>query len=181
VTRGYGRRIELHAVWPGLAPTGALILPIPVQVWAPPASPVQLDGVRFAPKSELHVTLLGRDKLRRLYGESRLRRHAVRGALREAFQDSDWSFARNGPCLRMQKLRKGGARIGSIIELVDLPGLAAFVERVRAKTGVDVPPGPAHVTLYTSGDPRGIGVPDEAALRELTLREVGPEELCAAS
>jgi hypothetical protein len=181
VTPGHGRRIELHAVWPGLAPTGALILPIPVQVWAPPASPVRLDGLRFAPKSELHVTLLGRDKLRRLYGESRLGRRAVRGVLRAAFETIDWSFARGGRRLRLQKLRKGGARIGSVVELIDQPGRAAFVDRVRAQTGVDVPVGPAHVTLYTSGDARGIGVPDEAALREFTLREVGLDELRAAS
>ena len=181
MTQGEGRAIELRAAWPGLAPTGALILPIPVRVWAPPSSPVQLDGLRFAPKSELHVTLLGHDKLRRLYGESRLGRGAGRGALREAFEEIDWSFTRGGAWLRLQELRKGGARIGSVVELIDQPGLAAFVDRVRAKAGVDVPAGPAHVTLYTSGDARGIGVPDEAALRELTVREVGPDELRRAS
>lgn len=175
----HARRIQLPAAWPGLAPSGALVLPIPTRFWTPPSSPVQVDGLRFVPKAELHVTLLGQDKLRRLYGESRLQRAAVRAALRAAFADTDWFFARGGPRLRLQKRCTGGARIGSVVELIDQPGLAAFVARVRAATGVDVPAGPAHVTLYTAGDARGIGVPDEAALREFTVREVGMHELRA--
>jgi hypothetical protein len=162
--------------WPGIAGSGSLLLPIPRALWAPPAEAVSIDGMRFAPKTELHVTLLGRAKLQALY-RGRLDRRQVRDALRRAFCACDWAFARTGRLSRLEKRRPGGARVGSIIEAIEQPALAAFVARLVEATGVVVAAGPPHVTLYACGDPRGIGVEDEDALHSLTVRELDSDEL----
>lgn len=163
-----------------LSPQHTLVLPIPRRAWPPPSQPVRLDGLVFAPKRELHITLIGSALGRAL-------RAAVAGpsldaAIAAAFAAQDWRFTRNGRLFRLQKSSGGDSReptVGSIIELVDLPAMAPFHAALSRLLGQALPVPPAHVTLYTQGAATGIGVPSAEALRALTVREVDAAELQA--
>ena len=163
---------------PAWTPAGTLLLPVVPDAWPPPARGVVLDGIAFAPKRELHVTLVGRalgQALRTAITEGRLDPVAVRAAV----EDLDWRFARTGRLWRLEDRVGRGARgpRGSIIEMIEMPAMAAFHARLGGMLGRRLPVPPAHVTLYSSGDDAGIGVPDDTALRRLAVRAVSAHEL----
>lgn len=165
---------------PAWTPAGTLLLPIAADTWPPPACRVVLDGIDFAPKRELHVTLVGRalgQALRTAIAEGRFAPAVVRAAV-EAL---DWRFERTGQLWRLEDTARRGTKPprGSIIETVEMPAMAAFHARLGGMLGRRLPVPPAHVTLYTSGDDAGIGVPDDAALRRLAVRAVSARELPA--
>lgn len=143
--------------WPGWTPENTLILPLDE---AAPGTAVELDGDRFDPKSELHVTLVGTAlgrELRATLGDR------LDAATRPAFEALDWSLARTGEAALLRRPR-GEA---SIIEFVELPAMAFFHRWLGELLGRQLPVPPPHVTLYTQGRDRGIGVPTPRALRTL--------------
>lgn len=158
-----------------------VLLPVPAADVAPPSSPVRMrEGIELAPKSELHITLVGSrlgSDLRRNLGEAFLD-----DALRALAAQFDWRFRRGRRRLLLRKRDHGGddggARLRhSLIELVDLPAMAPLHRALGRLLGRQLPVPPPHVTLYVAGDPRGIGLPSPAMLRACTLREVAAAEL----
>ena len=161
-----------HVPWPGWTPQKTLILPIAPEVWPPPVETLVVDGLTFLPARELHVTLVGRWLGPALQSEP-VRRQAVR----DAFMRLDWGFTRSGELLRLEKheLPGGGGHwraIGSIIERIEMPAMAAFYEELAVLLGRRLSIPPPHVTLYTTGRSQGIAVPDVATLQRLTVHEV---------
>lgn len=175
---------NFHATWPGWTAHKTLVLPIPPERWAPPESAVVLDGLVFEPKRELHVTLIGRGLGQTLHGEPGRRGLRIQ-TVHEAFDRQDWSFTRTGELLRLEKRELPGhgrgRAIGSLIERIDMPAMAAFYDTLAELLGRGLAIPPAHVTLYTTGRARGIGLPDVATLQRLTVREVSAAELAHAS
>lgn len=155
---------------PAWTDAGTLLLPVPAATWPPPATPLRLDGIAFAPKRELHLTLVGR-----ALGAA-LRDAGLCAMALSACAELDWRFVRLHRWLRLER-RAGGRRRHSIIELVELPAMAALHVRLGAALGRAPAVPPAHVTLYTAGDDRGIGVPDAATLARCTVRSVDAGEL----
>lgn len=173
--------IERAPKWPGWTQQKTLLLPIDPAEWAPEAHPVLLDGHHFVPKPELHVTLIGRALGQQLLASPGERRYRTLVA-RTAFESLDWSFTRTGTLLRLEKHGAEGGpddRMGSIIELVELPAMVEFHRQLGLLLGRELPVPPPHVTLYTAGKAKGIGVPNTNALREFTVREVVADELVA--
>lgn len=165
-------------VWPGWTPQRTLVWALDPAAWPPPVRAVTLDGIAFAPKRELHVTLVGKALGAQLHvaiAAGRLDEVAVY----DAFAARDWRFVRHATYLRLEKVADDGGRRGAIIELLDLPAMEGFHRRLGRLLGCTLPVPPPHVTLYTAGDPEGIGVPDAAALRRLTVRAVAAAELDA--
>jgi len=172
----------VEATWPGWSPEKTLVLPIPPEVWMPPVRPVELDGVEFRPKDELHVTLVGRTLGRQLHdtlGE-RFRTCAVRAA----FEALDWRYTRTGEYLRLEKtisMKSGEARpVGAIIERLSMPAMKGFHRALGDLLGRKLAVPPPHVTLYTFNRDDGIGIPGPSKLRAWTVRRVREEELAAA-
>ena len=168
-----------HPDWPGWTRQKTLILPVPASRWAPPAHGVALDGIEFAPKRELHATLIGRALGRRL--RSAIDRGALEFAdVREMFEAQDWSFRRTDDYLLLRKREPARGRsrtVHSVIELLEMPAMAGFHRALGERLGVELPVPPPHVTLYIAGTRQGIGVPDAAALQALRQRSVDPAEL----
>lgn len=149
--------------WPGWSDANTLLLPLDD---APPPRTLDLGARRFDPKPELHVTLVGPRlgaELRALLGD------ALEAATRPAFEALDWSIARSGRAERVEHhgRRDDGRRgtIASIIEHVELPALAHYYRWLETLLGRQLPVPPPHVTLYTHGKARGIGIPTTRALR----------------
>lgn len=169
--------------WPGWTAERTLVMPVAPERWPPPLAPIELDGLEFQPRDELHVTLVGRALGRQLHetlGE-RFRTCAVRAA----FEALDWRFERTGELLRLRKavrLKSGEQRIANaIIERIRMPAMARFHHALGDLLGRRLPVPPPHVTLYVHGRERGIGLPGPAKLRAWTVRSVDPRELAAAA
>lgn len=156
-----------HPAW---TDAGTLLLPIAPATWPVPTAPLRLDGIGFVPKHELHVTLVGR------VPGTALRDAGLGEAALSACAGLDWHPRRRYAWLRLER-RAGGRRRHSIVELVELPAMATLHARLGTLLGRALPVPPAHVTLYTAGDDRGIGVPDATALARYTVRPVDAAEL----
>ena len=148
--------------WPGFRPDGGLLLPLLDAQWSarlPPA--LAWSGPTLRRKHEFHATLLNRacgSAARQALGDEGARR---------LFQAQDWTLRRTGDARLLHKSGKPPAH--SLIEVVDLPALAAFRSALADATGQALPPVPPHVTLYTAGKPEGIGLPDHATLERLQI------------
>ena len=148
--------------WPGFRPDGGLLLPLPTAQWSarlPPA--LAWSGPTLRRKHEFHATLLNRacgSAARQALGDEGVRR---------LFQAQDWTLRRTGDARLLHKPGKPPAH--SLIEILDLPALAAFRNALADATGQELPPVPPHVTLYTAGKPEGIGLPDNATLERFQI------------
>jgi len=171
--------IEHAPKWPGWSQQKTLLLPIDPAAWPAPTVPVLLDGHHFVPKPELHVTLVGRALGQHLLASLGERRYRTLAA-RTAYESLDWTYVRSHTLLRLEKHgAEGGAddRMGALIELIELPAMVEFHRQLGLLLGRELPVPPPHVTLYTAGKAKGIGVPNANALREFTVRPVAITEL----
>jgi hypothetical protein len=162
---------------PRTTATHSRVLPIAPDRWPRPATAIALDGLQLAPKPELHVTLVGRALAAELHATFGDRAAALIDAARRA---QDWRFERTGHCLLLRKafVEDGRAAVAhSLVELVELPAMAPFQRALGRRLGRQLPVPPPHVTLYTNGNPQGIGISRPARLRAFTVRDVMPREL----
>ncbi len=162
--------------WPGFADAGTLVLPLPRA--QRPSRALVLDGVAFEPKREHHVTVLGRTLGARVR-DAIAQRSVAERELADAFEALDWSWADTDAYVWLRRNKPEG-RAESIVELIDMPAMAAFHYALGRRLGERLPAPPAHVTRFVHGDPEGIGVPDEATLRALTVRLVAKDEVAHA-
>jgi hypothetical protein len=158
----HAERIALSSRWPGFTEAGSVVIEVPPEAWPPPTTSLEIEGRVFEPKSELHVTIAGKElgkRIRELPG------------LDTIFEAQDWWLRRTTEHLRIGKQKPEGY-VETIIERVELPALAMFIDAVSKALGEPVETPPAHVTLFTSGDPEGIGIPDEEALRQMFVERI---------
>ena len=158
-------------------PRHTLVLPIATTCWSPPRQAARVDGLAFAPKPELHITLVGNELGREL--QATFAPAFLDDALATALQAQDWRFERSG---ELRLLRKPGTGndapvAASIIELIALPAMAPFQQALGRLLGRQLPVPPPHVTLYTAGQAGGIGVPTATKLRAYTVRRLSPDAL----
>ena len=161
--------------WPGFTAAGTLVIPVERAAAHDTAHRLVLDGVDFAPKAERHVTVVGRSLGARLSGALAERRLEER-ELAARFEALDWSYEDTGAYVWLRKDKPEGTA-QSIVELIDMPAMAAFHFALGRLAGERLPVPPAHITRWVRGDAEGIGVPDDETLRALTVRLVAREEL----
>ncbi len=157
-----------------------VVLNIPPSLWKPPTVPVAVDGEAYAPKDELHVTLLGSALLAELEQQLSLR---LRRRLWAEARNRQWRIDRGGELHLLEHFdpsTPGASPARSIIEMITLEGAEAFFQSLEHHIGRQLPRPPAHVTLYTLRDAGGIGVPDAGSLRRLTVRTLTRGDLAAA-
>jgi hypothetical protein len=162
-----------HVRWPVPGAGDSLVLPIPPGEWAPPREGVEVDGIAFAPKPELHLTLVGGQlgrELRAAFAESWLA-----AAVTAALDAQEWRFTRTGRhwLLRKPFVAQGKRKTAhSIVEHVELPAMAPFHRELGRLLGRQLPVPPPHVTLYVAGRKQGIGVATIAQWRAYRMREL---------
>lgn len=161
--------------WPGWTAEHTLVLPLDD---APPTAAIDLNGLRFEPKRELHITLVGQklgEELHRVLG------YRLDVATRAAFEALDWSGARTGSLWRIEhrvRAKDGKPSVRStIIEDIELPAMAYLHRWLGTLLGRQLAVPPPHVTLYTHGDARGIGLPTETRLRAHLREAIDPAAL----
>ena len=162
-----GAAIALPAAWPGWGTAQTLVIPVDPRCWAPPTSPLQCDAREFAPKHELHVTVVGKvlgAEVRAACADGRI----DEPDLRAAFEEQPWRLRRSGWRMHLRKPAPE-AHVESVIEPVALPAMARLHAWLGRALGRALPVPPPHVTLYVRGDAEGIGVPDAASLARLRV------------
>jgi hypothetical protein len=167
----------MHLNWPGFNDNDTVLIDMSNEPFDLPKSSFYINGQHFVRKDELHVTLLG-SKLGRLLQDRQATDPASEDDIRAIFEAIDWSYAQTGPCYLLSRQR-GAIRQGSIIMLIDMPGLKVFYEALIDKGYIekDTPLPPAHVTLYTHNNPHGIGVPNQDVLETLSIRSLSIDDL----
>ena len=153
---------------------GTLLLAIAPAALPLPVAVLRLDGIEFRRKHELHATIVGNAlgaRVRRAMAD-----RAVRHAIAEAIASLDWWWRRCREWTLIEK-REGARCRHSLIERIELPAMAAFHVRLGERLGEALPVPPPHVTLYTAGGTRGIGIPDDATLARRRVRTVDAAEL----
>ena len=160
---------EWRGDWPGWAATDTLLLPVDAAAWPPPAVAIEHAGVAFAPKHELHVTVVGKALGARL-------RHAIatgrvdEASVRTAFESQRWRARRSGWRVHLRKPGEDGAASReSIVEVLAMPAMARFHAALARLLDQPAKVPPPHVTLYVRGDSEGIGVPDAETLARLRV------------
>lgn len=161
--------------------TGTLLHPIAEQLIEFENLPSYAEQHGFTRKPEFHFTVISnrsgkivKERLGQLPDDER--RQAVQ-RINEAAQKVDWSM-KSGELRRVIKDyvvtndrddEISRERRESIIQLLDIPGIAEFYATLNEVLGTAIEPPPAHITLYsTSSDPknisRGIGIESQAEM-----------------
>lgn len=160
--------------------TPSLILPIDRGDWPLPTVPVTLDGITLQPKPKLHVTPVGTALGEELLAT--LARPLLHDTVSRTLDAHGTAFNRTGVLHLLRKPFDEDEHRGvahSVIEHVHLPAMAPLHAALGRLLGRQLPVPPPHVTLYTAGDDRGIGISSPRRLRALAVRRVDPDELGA--
>lgn len=167
----------MHLIWPGFNDNDTVLIDMSNEPFHLPVDTFYINGQRFVRKEELHVTLIG-SKLGSQLQDSCLPSPATEENLKTIFEAIDWSYLQSGPVHQLSR-KRGAVRQGSIIMLIDMPGMNEFYDTLIKQGYIDkdTPLPPAHVTLYTYNNPHGIGVPDQVMLEALSVRSWSIDEL----
>jgi hypothetical protein len=157
--------------------SGTVLLPIDPLDIVQPRTALLHGALRYDPKDELHVTLIGK-KL-----ADRLKALGVTGNVADVLArlPKHWRVQPLGRWYVLQEPQwvspGGGDREGraSMIEMVQcMEGMRFFAELSR-QAGQDISPPPFHVTRFFHADSMGIAVPDQETLERLgTLLQEQP-------
>jgi hypothetical protein len=145
---------------------------------------IKFHGKIFEPKEELHITVIGKDLGRRLK-EAVEEDPLIENQIRQAIAETEWSYEVTDKMYHVSKDKKkrglqGDFRIvhaESIVLMVEIAGIQHFYEKLGEIIQMELEAPPTHITLYTYGDPFGIGLASQADLREFVTREISPDEL----
>jgi hypothetical protein len=147
-----------------------VILPLPAVFLDGVPDHLSLPEIDLVRNSELHITLLATREAEAL--AARL----PETAWRTAFEAQDWDFQRRDRFDLLREDRPGEPTRYSVIRHLDGPSLNAFRRGLAAMSGVDLPETLPHVTLFTAGHERGIGLSSLADHTRFLLRPLTPDE-----
>ncbi|HXA16072.1 MAG TPA: hypothetical protein VN380_03720 [Thermoanaerobaculia bacterium] len=116
---------------------------------------IRFAGTDWRAKREFHVTLAGTTTMRALTDDAdeTIKRAARRLAFTISPRDELWHVREN--------------ETRAIIRMCDVEGAEEFFARLEREMQIAIERPPYHVTLYTIGTLRGIGLPTRAELERL--------------
>ena len=166
----------MYLSWPGFNDNDTVLIDMSNEPFHLPKAAVYINGQRFIRKQELHVTLLG-SELGSLLKDRQATEPGTEENIRLIFESIDWSYRQSGPIHQLSR-KKDGVNQGSIIMLIDMPGMKVFYDALTEKGYIekDTPLPPAHVTLYTCNNPIGIGVSSQQVLQQLSIDSYSIDE-----
>lgn len=124
---------------------------------------IRFAGADWRAKREFHVTLAGTTMLRPLLADAD-------EVIKRAARQLTFTII---PREEFWHVRENETR--TIIRMCDVEGAEEFFARMEKEMGTTIERPPYHVTLYTIGTLRGIGLPTRAELERLGEEITGPE------
>ncbi|UCB55460.1 MAG: hypothetical protein JSW45_02720 [Thiotrichales bacterium] len=163
---------SLYLEWPGLTADNTLIIDVDKSEFLSGADTREYRGKVFKPKHETHITVFG-SAVGAALRQKMTQDPAVEAEISKAFENTDWSYTRTEDFRHLVKTSTT-TTAQSIIVLLEMDGMAAFHEKLKALNLIDQdhPLPPPHVTLYTCNCDTGIGVNSESELEALTQDQV---------
>lgn len=137
----------------------------------------KLGDIKFSPKEEYHVTIIGKSVGQMLL-ELSAADHTFLHGLVELINYTSWFFSPGDSYHLVAKVKKENIHAKSIIVEAGAGDIETFYKALSALAGDEIqPPYFPHVTLYTHSDQKGIGVYDEQDFRNYVKREIRLEDL----
>jgi len=135
----------------------------------------------FSLKNELHITIIGSNLMSLIKEKLKTNRYQKDLFLR-AIAETDWSYELLDKFYHLVKeaddiSEKGKVSGESIIQMVHVPELEKFYGKLEAIIGEKILQRPTHVTIYTYGNQRGIGVNIQSELEKYSHGEVALDQL----
>jgi hypothetical protein len=155
--------------WPGRSTTGSVLLPLHVGLDHLPSS-LSLTEITLIRKAETHLTLLSTREAEQL--ASRL----PESEWQSAFDSVQWEIGLLDAFELLSEERPSEVTRFSVIRHLHCPALNAFRQRLAQSAVVDLPETLPHVTLYTAGHERGIGVSSLADHARFRIRSLASGE-----
>jgi hypothetical protein len=152
---------------PVIDEVGRILLPLPPGDFRTYSPVVEIAGRTFDPKAEYHITLVGSDLAASIAaspgGSGRLIE-----LLAEVSAWPPWRYRLLDEYVHVRKV-EGELTNESVIVMAEVEQAAEFYDALERLALAPLPRPPLHVTLYTYGDERGIGLPTLEALKQRTV------------
>ena len=154
--------------WPGFNESGTVTIEIAPESFCLAKNEIDVLGEMFAPKEELHATLIG-SELGLIIQDKIQHDQTIDMLLEKTFEEIDWFYKQTGPVHILSRSAEDIVE-KSVIMLIEMPGVTTFYDQLKALglIDLDTPVPPPHVTMYTQNCPLGIGVPNDDALNVLS-------------
>jgi hypothetical protein len=152
--------------------SGYLVLRLARDFAGLPEGAVEYREKTFQPKEELHITLVSRDAAEQVAAHLKQDPSAGR-AIRRLIAETGWTYHRLDEYYHI--VAEPG--VETIVQMAAVPGVEALYRKLQALVGSPLEPPPTHITLYTLGIDKGIGLPTRAEFDRLAKGPVQPAEL----
>lgn len=152
--------------------TGFVVVQISKAEYGYHEAPVRYQGHVFQPKSELHITVVSADAAEdvRSFIE---RRPDDAVQIQEMVDETRWVFRELEAFYHVVE----SPGVETIIQMVEVPHMAEFFSRLSGLMGKGFVLPPTHITLYTLGTEKGIGLPTPTVFDQLAQSPIRPEEI----
>ena len=154
--------------------TGYLVVNIDKTSYAFLDRPVRWENRIFQPKSELHITIISLDAEKVLRGTAQNAEMLAR--LQDLVSNTGWRFRKLNAFYHIVET----PGVETLIQMVELPALPDFFTELSRLLGEPFHLPPTHVTLYTIGTEKGIGLPTRAVFEEMARSRVDPANILPA-
>ena len=149
------------------AKSGTLLLSLGSEEIVDPGVKEAAEAEGFEIKDKLHLTVIG-------FKQGKLLKAALKAnpelatEIEELAMTAAWGVKLTGERYKLSKLYDGeDTPRESIIEMLQCSGIEDFFTRINSLTGLDLHEQPPHVTLFTKGNPKGIGITSAEEIEEL--------------
>ena len=155
--------------WPGRSARGSVLLPLPWSFVPPLAERLDLPEALLERKDELHLTLLSRTEAERTAATT------TEAEWRGYFGRHDWTMRLT---VRWALLRdvEDGRDVHTVVAEIECGALNAFRAQLGYAAAVVLEPTLPHVTLWTAGTAKGIGLSSFADVAAKTVRALDGAE-----
>ena len=151
---------------------GFLIVELEMEAFNLQSEGVWYESRHFKPKDEVHITILSREAAETV--RQHLEHHPEQeDRLRRLINDTSWKFRKLDSFYHAQE----GPGSETIIQMVEVPELAAFFKQLEELVGKELELPPTHVTLYMRGTEKGIGLPTPDEFERLVQKQVQLSDL----
>ena len=144
-------------------------MPLHIDLKGHPAT-LSLSEITLRRKTEVHPTLLSTREAELLASR------VSEAEWQNAFDGEQWEIRLLDEFELLREERASEAARFSVIRHVDCPSLNAFRKRLAQASGLALAATLPHVTLYTAGHERGIGLSSQADYERFRVRTLTPTE-----
>lgn len=155
-----------------------LSIPVIPQQIKIPKEKIRLGDKDLLAKDEFHITVIS-SRLSSLIQEKLKNDASKRALFLNAIAETNWDYELLEKFYHMVEDKpididgmKTTQHLESIVQLLHLPQLEQFYKKLETIFQIGIEPRPAHLTLYTFGNQRGIGINSQEEFDQYSQGEI---------